>query len=141
MLSLLLQDVCKIVVNYCHILKQRVRLLSENSDHGSAINMVSAGKQKRLHERYFYIKHISNLSPLPVVVRGGERPGALAVSAHPTSYTAELDRASRPDPKRHRGKPVQQHSALPASASSECPWPRDPLRFRHSWEKGVAFNM
>lgn len=36
-----LQDVCKIVVNYCHILKERVRVLSENSDHGSAINMVS----------------------------------------------------------------------------------------------------
>lgn len=38
----LLQDVCKIVVNYCQILKRKVWLLSENSDHGSAINMVSA---------------------------------------------------------------------------------------------------
>uniref|UniRef100_A0A7N6BIQ5 Unc-13 homolog D (C. elegans) n=1 Tax=Anabas testudineus TaxID=64144 RepID=A0A7N6BIQ5_ANATE len=34
------EDVCKIVVNYCHILKERVRVLSENSDHGSAINML-----------------------------------------------------------------------------------------------------
>uniref|UniRef100_A0A3Q3VX94 Uncharacterized protein n=1 Tax=Mola mola TaxID=94237 RepID=A0A3Q3VX94_MOLML len=34
------EDVCKIVVNYCHILKERVRLLSENSDHCSAINML-----------------------------------------------------------------------------------------------------
>lgn len=34
------QDVCKIVVNYCQILKERVRVLSENSDHSSAINMV-----------------------------------------------------------------------------------------------------
>ncbi|KAG8008953.1 Protein unc-13-like protein D [Nibea albiflora] len=36
----LTEDVCKIVVNYCHILKERVRVLSENSDHGSAINML-----------------------------------------------------------------------------------------------------
>lgn len=41
LLSVCFQDVCKIVVNYCHILKERVRVLSENSDHGSAINMVS----------------------------------------------------------------------------------------------------
>ncbi|KAM7382119.1 hypothetical protein PAMA_012811 [Pampus argenteus] len=34
------EDVCKIVVNYCHILKERVRVLSENSDHSSAINML-----------------------------------------------------------------------------------------------------
>ncbi|KAM7371204.1 hypothetical protein PAMP_010695 [Pampus punctatissimus] len=34
------EDVCKIVVNYCHILKERVRMLSENSDHSSAINML-----------------------------------------------------------------------------------------------------
>ncbi|XP_075889902.1 protein unc-13 homolog D isoform X2 [Nelusetta ayraudi] len=36
----LTEDVCKIVVNYCHILKGRVRLLSENSDPASAINML-----------------------------------------------------------------------------------------------------
>ncbi|XP_069563579.1 protein unc-13 homolog D isoform X1 [Brachyistius frenatus] len=36
----LTEDVCKIVVNYCHTLKERVRVLSENSDHGSAINML-----------------------------------------------------------------------------------------------------
>lgn len=42
----ILQDVCKIVVTYCRILKERVRLLSENSDHVSAINMVSTGKEK-----------------------------------------------------------------------------------------------
>ncbi|XP_035468470.2 protein unc-13 homolog D isoform X2 [Scophthalmus maximus] len=36
----LTEDVCRIVVNYCHILKERVRVLSENSDHGSAINML-----------------------------------------------------------------------------------------------------
>ncbi|KAK5850422.1 hypothetical protein PBY51_001305 [Eleginops maclovinus] len=34
------EDVCKIVVNYCNLLKERVRELSENSDHGSAINML-----------------------------------------------------------------------------------------------------
>uniref|UniRef100_A0A3Q0SLE9 Unc-13 homolog D n=1 Tax=Amphilophus citrinellus TaxID=61819 RepID=A0A3Q0SLE9_AMPCI len=34
------EDVCKIVVNYCRILKERVRVLSENSDHGCAINML-----------------------------------------------------------------------------------------------------
>uniref|UniRef100_A0A7N8WNB7 Unc-13 homolog D n=1 Tax=Mastacembelus armatus TaxID=205130 RepID=A0A7N8WNB7_9TELE len=34
------EDVCKIVVNYCHILKQRVRVLSDNCDPGSAINML-----------------------------------------------------------------------------------------------------
>uniref|UniRef100_A0A8C3ASU8 Unc-13 homolog D n=1 Tax=Cyclopterus lumpus TaxID=8103 RepID=A0A8C3ASU8_CYCLU len=36
----LTEDVCKIVVNYCHTLKERVRVLSENSDHGRAINML-----------------------------------------------------------------------------------------------------
>ncbi|XP_060883777.1 protein unc-13 homolog D [Labrus mixtus] len=36
----LTEDVCKIVVNYCQILKKRVRMLSENSDPGSAINML-----------------------------------------------------------------------------------------------------
>ncbi|XP_010890199.1 protein unc-13 homolog D [Esox lucius] len=36
----LTEDVCKIVVNYCRILKERVRELSENSDHGSAVNML-----------------------------------------------------------------------------------------------------
>ncbi|KAM4623513.1 protein unc-13 homolog D [Polymixia lowei] len=36
----LTEDVCKIVVTYCHILKERVRVLSENSDHGCAINML-----------------------------------------------------------------------------------------------------
>lgn len=51
MVCVCFQDVCKIVVNYCHILKERVRVLSENSDHGSAINMVSAGKEKRLHQK------------------------------------------------------------------------------------------
>ncbi|XP_062298549.1 protein unc-13 homolog D [Scomber scombrus] len=34
------EDVCKIVVTYCNILKERVRVLSENSDPGSAINML-----------------------------------------------------------------------------------------------------
>nr|XP_020481010.1 protein unc-13 homolog D isoform X1 [Monopterus albus] len=36
----LTEDVCKIVVNYSKILKDRVRVLSENSDHSSAINML-----------------------------------------------------------------------------------------------------
>ncbi|KAM6963592.1 protein unc-13 homolog D [Tautogolabrus adspersus] len=36
----LTEDVCKIVVTYCQILKKRVRTLSENSDPGSAINML-----------------------------------------------------------------------------------------------------
>ncbi|XP_061611675.1 protein unc-13 homolog D isoform X3 [Phyllopteryx taeniolatus] len=34
------EDVCKIVVTYCHSLKDRVRMLSKNCDHGSAINML-----------------------------------------------------------------------------------------------------
>ncbi|KAK1881404.1 Protein unc-13 like D [Dissostichus eleginoides] len=38
--AFMLMDVCKIVVNYCNLLKERVRELSENSDHGSAINML-----------------------------------------------------------------------------------------------------
>lgn len=41
LIKLCFQDVCKIVVNYCHLLKQRVRVLSENSDHSIAINMVT----------------------------------------------------------------------------------------------------
>ncbi|KAM3859899.1 protein unc-13 homolog D [Diretmus argenteus] len=36
----LTEDVCKIVVTYCRILKERVRVLSEVSDPGSAINML-----------------------------------------------------------------------------------------------------
>ncbi|CAL8304632.1 unnamed protein product [Lota lota] len=36
----LTEDVCKIVVTYCRILKGRVRVLSEDSDHGVAINML-----------------------------------------------------------------------------------------------------
>ncbi|XP_055006280.1 protein unc-13 homolog D isoform X3 [Boleophthalmus pectinirostris] len=36
----LTEDVCKIVVNYCKILKERVRVLTENSEYGSAINML-----------------------------------------------------------------------------------------------------
>ncbi|XP_017271621.1 protein unc-13 homolog D isoform X2 [Kryptolebias marmoratus] len=34
------EDVCKIVTNYCKLLKERVRVLSKNSDHSSAINML-----------------------------------------------------------------------------------------------------
>uniref|UniRef100_A0A8C6SG08 Unc-13 homolog D (C. elegans) n=1 Tax=Neogobius melanostomus TaxID=47308 RepID=A0A8C6SG08_9GOBI len=36
----LTEDVCKIVVNYCKLLKERVRVLTENSEYGSAINML-----------------------------------------------------------------------------------------------------
>ncbi|XP_068614263.1 protein unc-13 homolog D-like [Brachionichthys hirsutus] len=36
----LTEDVCKIVVNYCRILKERVRVLSATSDHCGAINML-----------------------------------------------------------------------------------------------------
>ncbi|XP_072311750.1 protein unc-13 homolog D [Eucyclogobius newberryi] len=36
----LTEDVCKIVINYCKILKERVRVLTENSEYGSAINML-----------------------------------------------------------------------------------------------------
>ncbi|XP_070975559.1 protein unc-13 homolog D-like isoform X1 [Oncorhynchus clarkii lewisi] len=36
----LTEDVCKIVMNYCRILKERVRELSENSDPGRAVNML-----------------------------------------------------------------------------------------------------
>lgn len=50
MCYLCFQDVCKIVVNYCHILKERVRVLSENSDHGRAINMV----RERNHALYCF---------------------------------------------------------------------------------------
>ncbi|XP_064806729.1 protein unc-13 homolog D-like isoform X6 [Oncorhynchus masou masou] len=35
-------DVCKIVMNYCRILKERVRELSENSDPGRAVNMLNS---------------------------------------------------------------------------------------------------
>lgn len=49
------QDVCKIVVNYCQILKRKVWLLSENSDHGSAINMVSAKWEENVfHKAMIY---------------------------------------------------------------------------------------
>lgn len=50
---------CKIVVNYCHTLKERVRVLSENSDHGCAINMVSTDRRKDFTQKYFwcYIIH------------------------------------------------------------------------------------
>ncbi|XP_064179341.1 protein unc-13 homolog D isoform X2 [Anguilla rostrata] len=34
----LTEDICKIAVTYCHMLKQRVQALSENSDHGSSVN-------------------------------------------------------------------------------------------------------
>lgn len=64
LLSVCLQDVCKIVVNYCHTLKERVRVLSENSDHGSAINMVRALRGgKTFYWKYFkcYITHISKI--------------------------------------------------------------------------------
>lgn len=83
---------------------------------------------------------MSNTSP-SVAVCSGEWLGALAVSAHPTSYTAELDGATRPYPKRDRGEPVQQHPALAASAGPERARPRDSLRFGHSWEKGVTLNV
>ncbi|KAJ8334074.1 hypothetical protein SKAU_G00397130 [Synaphobranchus kaupii] len=36
----LTEDICKISVTYCHMLKKRVQVLSENSDHGSAVNML-----------------------------------------------------------------------------------------------------
>uniref|UniRef100_A0A4W5R3S5 Unc-13 homolog D n=1 Tax=Hucho hucho TaxID=62062 RepID=A0A4W5R3S5_9TELE len=36
----LTEDVCKIVMSYCRILKERVRELSEKSDPGSAVNML-----------------------------------------------------------------------------------------------------
>ncbi|XP_034426967.1 protein unc-13 homolog D [Hippoglossus hippoglossus] len=36
----LTEDVCRIVINYCCILKERVKVLSKNSDPGSAINML-----------------------------------------------------------------------------------------------------
>ena len=58
------QDVCKIVVNYCHILKERVRVLSENSDHGSAINMVSKGQARR--KETFLMLHHTHLKWFPL---------------------------------------------------------------------------
>ncbi|XP_076024017.1 protein unc-13 homolog D [Genypterus blacodes] len=36
----LTEDVCKIVMTYCHILKEKVRVLSEKSDTGRSINML-----------------------------------------------------------------------------------------------------
>ncbi|XP_030195277.1 protein unc-13 homolog D [Gadus morhua] len=36
----LTEDVCRIVVTYCQLLKGRVRVLSEDSDHGVAVNML-----------------------------------------------------------------------------------------------------
>lgn len=51
------QDVCKIVVNYCHALKERVRILSENSDHGSAINMVCTCTHTHTQETFVLLCH------------------------------------------------------------------------------------
>lgn len=34
------QDICKIAVTYCHLIKQRVKEVSANSDPGTAVNMV-----------------------------------------------------------------------------------------------------
>ncbi|XP_037547122.1 protein unc-13 homolog D [Nematolebias whitei] len=34
------EDVCRIVMDYCNLLKKRVNVLSKNSDHSSAINML-----------------------------------------------------------------------------------------------------
>nr|XP_054592462.1 protein unc-13 homolog D isoform X4 [Nothobranchius furzeri] len=56
------EDVCKIVVNYSHLLKQRVRVLSENSDHGSAINMLCVVVNDLEHMR-------SVLEKLPVQLK------------------------------------------------------------------------
>ncbi|XP_061665757.1 protein unc-13 homolog D [Syngnathoides biaculeatus] len=36
----IVEDVCKIVVTYCHSLKDRARMLSKKSDQGSAINLL-----------------------------------------------------------------------------------------------------
>ncbi|XP_036396006.1 protein unc-13 homolog D [Megalops cyprinoides] len=36
----LTEDICKIAVTYCQLLKQRVQTLSENSDPGTAVNML-----------------------------------------------------------------------------------------------------
>lgn len=113
-------------------------MLSENSDHGSAINMVSEDKENGVE--IFLMLHNTQGSQtlaLPAAVCGGERPGALEVSPDQTSHTAELGGASRKDPQCHRGEPVPQHVALAASAGPEHPQPRDPLCFRHPWEKGV----
>lgn len=60
--SVCFQDVCKIVVNYCHILKERVRVLSENSDHGSAINMVSTWERRLRDRDLFVMLRMSNVS-------------------------------------------------------------------------------
>lgn len=53
------QDVCKIVVNYCQILKRKVWLLSENSDHGCAINMVSAKWEENVFHKavIYFVNH------------------------------------------------------------------------------------
>lgn len=93
MLSLLLlQDVCKIVMNYCRILKGRVRLLSENSDPATAINMASVAKFLRtdpLSKR----QTLSNFCP-PVALRCGQRLGAPPLGADSAPHAAELGGAS-----------------------------------------------
>lgn len=75
--------------------------------------------------------------PLCAVVRGCERPGALADCVDPTSHAAELGRASRQDSRCDRRKPVQKHAAITAPAGPEHLGPRDPISFRHSWEEGI----
>lgn len=104
--------------------------------------MVSTRRGRKTSQEVFPTPHLTHLgSLLSPAVRGGERLGALAVSDHQASHTAELDRPSRPDPKRHRGEPIQQHTAPAASASPERALPRNPLRSGHPWEKGAAVNL
>lgn len=73
----------------------------------------------------------------PAAVRCGQRPGAPPLGADAAAHAAQLDGTSRPNPKRDRGEPVQQHAAPAAAAGAERPRSRDPIRSGHSREKGV----
>lgn len=90
-------------------------MLSENSDHSIAINMVAEHIFTRVRLETFL--HIflrvsqvfffsSSPSPSLAAVRRSERPGAPALGADPPSRSAQLGGPSRPHRERHRAEPV-----------------------------------
>lgn len=87
---------------------------------------------------WFPVLRKSHVWPLSAVMCGGERPGAFEVRPDSAADAAQLGRASRSHPKRHRGEAVPKHATVAASAIAGHPQQRDPLRFRHSREKGVC---
>ncbi|CAL9708834.1 unnamed protein product [Knipowitschia caucasica] len=56
------EDVCKIVVNYCKSLKERVRVLTENSEYGRAINMLCVVVNDLEHLRSLLLRLPSQLN-------------------------------------------------------------------------------